>query len=91
MRPSSLISYLWVIVASQATKEHATATFSDTSEIPPRGLQRTHHCDERTRIHPSTLAVCYEPIWRIFEVRYNGRLWETVIFLHLTLNKRQKS
>ena len=42
-------------------------------------------------IHPSTLAVCYEPTWRIFEVRYNGRLWEIVIFLRLTLYKLQKS
>ena len=42
-------------------------------------------------IHPSTLAVCYEPTWRIFEVRYNGRLWEIDIFLRLTLYKLQKS
>ena len=41
-------------------------------------------------IHPSTLAVCYEPTWQIFEVRYNGRLWEIVIFLCLTLYKPQK-
>ena len=58
MRPSSMISYLWVIVASQATKEHATATFSDTSEIPLRGLQRRHHRDERTRISSEIFCSC---------------------------------
>ena len=44
-----------------------------------------------TGIHPSALTVCYEPIWRFFEVHYNVCLWEILIFLHFILEISKKS